>query len=68
MALLRCHACGHECELLYRGDDPECPDCESYDVQIAIPVRELPDDHPYWTDADRTGTPAAANSRKRRLQ
>jgi hypothetical protein len=45
MARFRCRACGEEGTFVYDGRR-DCPNCGSIDVQLAIGVEELEDDHP----------------------
>jgi Zn finger protein HypA/HybF involved in hydrogenase expression len=45
MARFRCRACGEEGTFVYDGRR-DCPQCGSVDVQLAIGVEELTDDHP----------------------
>jgi uncharacterized Zn finger protein (UPF0148 family) len=45
MARFRCRACGEEGTFVYDGRRG-CPNCGSIDVQLAIGVEELEDDHP----------------------
>lgn len=45
MARFRCRACGEEGTFVYDGRR-DCPACGSIDVQLAIGVEELDDDHP----------------------
>jgi Zn finger protein HypA/HybF involved in hydrogenase expression len=49
MARFRCHACGAEGTFDYDGRR-DCPQCGSLDVQLAIVVEDLPDDHPLIED------------------
>jgi hypothetical protein len=46
MARFRCRACGEEGTLIYAAGHA-CPNCGSLDVQLAIAVEELADDHPF---------------------
>lgn len=45
MARFRCRACAEEGSFAYGGIHA-CPRCGSGDVQIALSVKELPDDDP----------------------
>lgn len=45
MARFRCGTCGEEGTFVYDGRR-DCPACGSNDVQLAIGVEELEDDHP----------------------
>jgi hypothetical protein len=45
MARFRCRVCAQEGEFAYRSGH-ECPNCGSRDVQFALSIEELPDDHP----------------------
>jgi hypothetical protein len=45
MARFRCRACGTEGTFEYVGGHA-CPNCGSRDVQLALHIDELPDDHP----------------------
>jgi hypothetical protein len=45
VAHFRCRTCGEEGTFVYDGR-PDCPACGSIDVQLAIGVEELDDDHP----------------------
>jgi hypothetical protein len=46
MARFRCRGCGEEGNFVYDGRR-DCPNCGSVDVQLAIGIEELPDDHPF---------------------
>jgi len=46
MARFRCRACGTEGTFEYAGGQA-CPNCGSCDVQFALSIDELPDDHPF---------------------
>jgi hypothetical protein len=52
MARFRCRARGEEGTLVYDGRH-NCPQCGSVDVQLAIGVLELPDDHPLFEAMER---------------
>jgi uncharacterized Zn finger protein (UPF0148 family) len=45
MASFRCRACGREGTFEYDGRHA-CPRCGSVDVQFALGIEEIPDDHP----------------------
>lgn len=45
MARFRCRACGRESAFEYDGRHA-CPRFNSPDVQFALGIEELPDDHP----------------------
>jgi hypothetical protein len=45
MARFRCRGCGAEESLVYDGRR-DCPRCGSVDVQFALSIEELDDDHP----------------------
>ncbi|MBV5268845.1 MAG: hypothetical protein JZU55_01600 [Afipia sp.] len=45
MARFRCRACCKEGIFVYDGRRG-CPNCGSFDVQLAIGIDELPDDDP----------------------
>jgi uncharacterized Zn finger protein (UPF0148 family) len=45
MASFRCRACGREGTFKYDGRHA-CPRCGSVDVQFALGIEEIPDDHP----------------------
>lgn len=46
MARFRCRTCGKEGTFVYDGRR-DCPNCGSADVQLAIGIEELPDDHAF---------------------
>ena len=46
MAKFRCRTCGKEGSFVYDPERYTCPICDSIDVQFAIGIEELPDDHP----------------------
>jgi len=46
MARFRCRACGEQETFVYDGRR-DCPHCGSLDVQFAVGIEELPDDHPF---------------------
>jgi hypothetical protein len=46
MARFRCRVCAQEGEFVCRSGRHECPNCGSRDVQFALSIEELPNDHP----------------------
>lgn len=52
MARFRCRACDEEGSFAYDGRR-DCPQCGSHDVQFAIGVEELENDHPLVTAMKR---------------
>ncbi len=45
MARFHCRSCRKEGSFVYDGRHA-CPNCGSVDVQFALSIEELPDDHP----------------------
>ena len=45
MASFRCRECGRDGAFEYDGPHA-CPRCGSLDVQLALGIEEIPDDHP----------------------
>lgn len=62
MARYRCRSCG---QIVYDPEGHACPDCGSTDVQYALSVDELPDDHPI-SEAMRSITEEASDDEQGR--
>lgn len=57
MARFRCRFCGEEGSNVYDPDRHACPNCGSIDVQFAVAIEELPDDHPFFAAMRRLAEP-----------
>lgn len=45
MARFRCRACGDKGNLIYDAAAHRCPTCGAADVQFAVGIEEIDDDH-----------------------
>jgi hypothetical protein len=48
MARFRCRDCFGEAKIEYRTGIRSCSRCGSHSVQIALSIKEIPDDDPLW--------------------